>query len=223
MQVLRFIVTILLLLAPLSHGWAAQTRARARIVQNQTQDRPARPLRNLPRRRGLNQRQTTGVNPRFFDQLLKMPAAERQQFLREHPPPKFQFWMQDLYVAVFLYGSSMIFVLWQIGDAPEQYKESTTLAFVFYLLLVQGFAVYAAFDAMRRCAPPLTAKRRIVFLTIVMLYSSFLSVFTWLAWRSWRYALRHSGWVLGADLQEKQRADQMGADASAPSPAMPPA
>jgi hypothetical protein len=85
MQVLRFILAILMLLAPLSQGWAAQTRARARIVQNQGQDRPARPARKLSRRGGLNQRQATGVSPRFFDQLLKMPAAERQQFLRQHP------------------------------------------------------------------------------------------------------------------------------------------
>ncbi|MDA1314840.1 MAG: DUF3106 domain-containing protein [Acidobacteria bacterium] len=85
MQVQRFIVMAALLLTLLSHGWAAQTSARARIVQNQTQDRRARLLRKLPGRRGANQRQASGVSPKFFDQLLKMPASERQQFLRRHP------------------------------------------------------------------------------------------------------------------------------------------
>jgi hypothetical protein len=86
MPVRRFIVTVLLLWGTLSLGWAAQNGApRARIVQNQAQDRSARPFRKLQRQRGANQRQAMGVSPRFFDRLLKMPAEERQQFLRDHP------------------------------------------------------------------------------------------------------------------------------------------
>ena len=83
MPIRRLIVTVLLLLVPVSYGWAAQTRARAHIVQNTARDQPGRSLRKLPRR-GVNKRRSMRMGPKFFDRLMKMPAARRRKFLQEN-------------------------------------------------------------------------------------------------------------------------------------------
>lgn len=87
MRVIGLIVAVLLLALP-GNAWAQSGSARTHMVQNNGGRGKAgtgtRALRQRPRR-GVNKRQAMRVGPKFFDQLIKMPAPERQKFLREDP------------------------------------------------------------------------------------------------------------------------------------------
>lgn len=86
MRVFGLIVAVLLLALPNS-AWAQGAGARTHMVQNNggrgKAGTGARALRKRPRR-GVNKRQAMRVGPKFFDQLIKMPAPERQKFLQEN-------------------------------------------------------------------------------------------------------------------------------------------
>lgn len=88
MRVAGLIVAVLLLALP-NEVWAQGARARTHIVQDSGGARGkagqgARAVRKRPRR-GAKNRRPMRVGPNFFDRLMKMPAPERQKFLRENP------------------------------------------------------------------------------------------------------------------------------------------
>ena len=110
-----------------------------------------------------------------------------RKFLAEHPLPKLQMWMLDMYVAVFFFGCSMAL---SAGFKPKTEVEFyEVICWALYLMVAQGLSFYAALDVCRRSENLKQPKLRVLFLLSILIYGTFLFVLAWLSWRAWRRAL----------------------------------
>ena len=142
--------------------------------------------------------------------------AEMKRFEAAFPLPKLQLWMQDLLAAAFFFALYMGF-LQGFGSKLNRSTEEV-VALSAWVMLCMGCGLFFALDVCRRSLRLQAALPRFLFLFGVMLFTTItFLVPAWLTWRAFRFALWRAGWVLGKDLERKQRAEKM-ARGPAPKP-----
>jgi len=133
---------------------------------------------------------------------------ERAEFDAAHPLPRMQIWMQDIYAVVFYFAIYMS-VIYGSGRAARRDPLEVS-ATVVYLLLAIVVSFYFSLDVCRRSLKLQRPLLRVLFIAGVALYTSLLMIVpAWLAWRAWRYALWQSGEVMGVDVIQAHRRDQL--------------
>ncbi len=129
--------------------------------------------------------------------------TERARFEKEHPLPRLQFWMQDLFAVVFCFGIYMAMLSrlgnWVSNDTPSAFPLAA------FVLLAMGAGMYVALDLCRRSRrlqKPLP--RLLLVFGLVSFTALTVLIPVWLSWLAWRYALYESGWVLDKDREQEQ-------------------
>ena len=118
---------------------------------------------------------------------LKRRAAYRA-YLREHPAPKFQMWLQDIIIATFSLGLSMTAII-NLGDIVKEQSAIITLAI--YEVITHGVMFFAVMDACRFSERLKAPRARAVYVFALMFLNAFmpLPILTALSWNVWRRAL----------------------------------
>ncbi len=129
--------------------------------------------------------------------------AERARFQKEHPLPKLQLWMQDLFAVAFCFGIYMAMLSrlgnWVSNDTPSAFPLAA------FVLLAMGAGMYVALDLCRRSRRLQKPLPRLLLVSGLVFFSALSSLIpVWLSWQAWRYALYKAGWVLGDDAREKE-------------------
>lgn len=128
---------------------------------------------------------------------------ERKRFEKEHPVPKLQLWMQDMFAAAFCFGIYMALQT-GLGNQVSGGDPMSAFALSAWVLLAMGCGLYFAMDVCRRSLRLQKPIPRLMLVVGVVLATTLCSLIpVWLSWRAWRYALYKAHWVLGEDLRKE--------------------
>lgn len=106
-----------------------------------------------------------------------------------YKPPKPQIWMQDLFIAVLIYGTVLTIMLpktdsWLVGPG-------VVAACVAYYFFCGIFGLWVFVDIFRRIELPVTPKSRALHLLPFFVVFLIVMPMGWVAWRVWQRALAH--------------------------------
>ena len=118
---------------------------------------------------------------------FKRQAAYRA-YIRAHPAPKFQMWLQDIVIATFSLGLSMTAII-NLGAVVKEQSAIVTLAV--YELITHGVMFFTVLDACRFSERLKAPRARAMYVFALMFLNAFvpLPILTALSWNVWRRAL----------------------------------
>lgn len=114
-------------------------------------------------------------------------SRAKKAFRKRQALPKMHCWLQDVFVAVFVYGASM--VLLAAPGPVGQVDAPVVVAWAVYALASQTFGLYVGLDVIRREEALKVPVSRACYLGALLVLFLFLLPFGWLSWRAWQRAM----------------------------------
>ena len=111
----------------------------------------------------------------------------RLRYLQIHPEPRFQIWLQDIFVATFVFG---VWMLWVRATRSNYDATENNFWMIGRFILINIAGFMAAVDVCRVSLKLQQSRARMLFVALVMiacpLFTSYFGVTLLVAWWVWR-------------------------------------